>query len=123
MGVLAVLTFHISALARLKKANKSLQGFLESERLRKETLLRENTGLHELKEAAMEAYDLRLKDLQLIVKRQDEDILLLQRSNEETEALLEAGLPELHNLKLQLIEANNTIARYKAQLERLAVAK
>jgi hypothetical protein len=46
----------------------------------------------------------------------DSDILLLQKSNEETEALFKAGEPVIHSLKLKLIEANNTIARYKAQL-------
>jgi hypothetical protein len=46
----------------------------------------------------------------------DNDILLMQKSNEETEALLEKGEPAIHELKLKLIEANNTIARYKAQL-------
>ncbi len=48
-------------------------------------------------------------------KRIVEDILLLQKDNEESEALLKAGEPELYNLKLKLIEANNEIARYKAQ--------
>ena len=45
----------------------------------------------------------------------DGDILLLQKSNEETEALLAEGEPALHEMKLKLIEATNTIARYKAQ--------
>lgn len=117
--VCLILTF---ALARLKKSNKSLQGFLESEKLRKETLLKENTALHEIKKAA-EGYDLKLKELQVINKRLDEDILLLQKSNEETEALLEAGLPVVHTLKLQLVEANNSIARYKAQLDRMTADK
>jgi hypothetical protein len=30
--------------------------------------------------------------------------------------LFKAGEPVIHSLKLKLIEANNTIARYKAQL-------
>ena len=47
----------------------------------------------------------------------DQDILLLQKSNEETEALLQEGLPAIHELKLKLIEAHNTIARFKAQAE------
>ena len=45
----------------------------------------------------------------------DSDILLLQKSNEETEVLLQEGQPALHALKLQLLDAQNTIARYKAQ--------
>lgn len=101
------------ALVSLKKLNKSLQGFLESEKLRKEALLKENTALHEMRKAEGETNDQKLKELQVINKRLDEDILLLQKSNEETEALLEAGLPVVHTLKLQLLEANNTIARYR----------
>jgi hypothetical protein len=46
----------------------------------------------------------------------DEDILLLQKSNEETERQLASSQPELHNLKLKMIEAQNVIARYKSQL-------
>ncbi len=47
----------------------------------------------------------------------DESLVLLQKDNEETEKLLKAGQPLIHDLKMKLIEANNTIARYKAQLE------
>ena len=52
-----------------------------------------------------------------IIKIQEEDILLLQKSNEETEAAMQAGLPGLNELKLKLLEANNTIARFKGQVE------
>jgi predicted nucleic acid-binding Zn-ribbon protein len=34
----------------------------------------------------------------------------------ETDALLHSGQPVVHALKLKLIEANNTIVRYKAKL-------
>ena len=47
----------------------------------------------------------------------DESLVLLQKDNEETEKLLKAGQPLIHDLKMKLIEANNTIARYKALLE------
>lgn len=104
----------------LRKSNKSLAGYLESEKLRKETLLKENTALHEMKRVMNETHEARLKALQQLATRQDEDILLLQKSNEETEALLEAGQPVIHSLKMQLIEAQNTIARYKAQLDKQA---
>ncbi len=50
-------------------------------------------------------------------KFMDESLVLLQKDNEETEKLLKAGQPLIHDLKMKLIEANNTIARYKAQLE------
>ena len=57
-----------------------------------------------------------MKEAHDLNKQMDSDILLLQKSNEETEALLKAGEPVIHSLKVKLIEANNTIARYKAQL-------
>jgi hypothetical protein len=47
----------------------------------------------------------------------DNDILLLQKSNEETEKLLQTTEPELYNLKVKLLEANNTISRLKGQLQ------
>ena len=118
-GFIIAWIIRMFAVQALKKSNKSLQGYLESEKLRKETLLKENTALHEMKKAATETHDQLIKHLYAVNKRLDEDILLLQKSNEETEGLLREGLPVVHSLKLQLIEANNTIARYKAQLERI----
>ncbi|MEO6584264.1 MAG: LapA family protein [Ferruginibacter sp.] len=105
---------------RMKKSINSLDGYLESEKLRKDTLLKENTGLHVIKNLAAENYEAQVAALVSIAKRQDEDILLLQKSNEETERLLEAGAPVVHSLKMQLIEAQNAIARYKAQTEKLS---
>lgn len=119
-GFLVAWLLRLMTILPLKKSNKSLAGYLESERLRKETLLKENTSLHETKRILNETHEARLKALQLLATRQDEDILLLQKSNEETEALLEAGQPVVHSLKMQLIEAQNTIARYKAQLDKYA---
>lgn len=117
-GFLIAWAIRTVTIMRVNKSNKSLQGYLESEKLRKETLSKENISIHESKKSLIEGYEQRLRELQALNKRLDEDILLLQKSNEETEALLESGLPVVHSLKLQLIEANNTIARYKAQLER-----
>jgi hypothetical protein len=117
-GFLIAWLLRLVTILPLKKSNKSLAGYLESEKLRKETLLKENTALHEMKRILNETHEGRLKALQALATRQDEDILLLQKSNEETEALLEAGLPTVHSLKMQLIEAQNTIARYKAQLDK-----
>ena len=57
---------------------------------------------------------LKLKQAEDLIKIMDGDILLLQKSNEETEALLAKGEPAVHELKLKLIEANNVIARYKS---------
>jgi len=107
-------TISIFKLSRLKK---STDGYLESERLMKETLQKENLQLYQLKEAAELEFSKKLKQAEDLNKMMDENIILLQKSNEYTEALLQAGEPALHTLKVKLIEANNTIARYKSQLE------
>ena len=103
-------------LAKLAKLQKSTQGYLESERLMKETLHKENMQVHQVKMAAELEYARKLKQAEELNRVLDEDILLLQKSNEETEALLQAGEPEIHALKIKLLEAQNTIARFRAQL-------
>ena len=105
------------SLFKLSRLKKSTDGYLESERLMKETLQKENMQLHQMKEVAELEFSRKLKQAEDLNKMMDENILLLQKSNEYTEALLEAGEPALHALKVKLIEANNTIARYKSQLE------
>lgn len=100
---------------KIKKALKSAKGYLESETLKKETLQKENVQIHQLKQIVELESTKKLADARAIIKRLDTDILLLQKSNEETESLLAAGQPALHSLKLQLIEAQNIITRYKAQ--------
>ena len=115
-GFTAALVICLVQWIKIKKNQKSLEGFLESEKLIKERFQKENNGLHGIKEAAQKEHGLKIAELQALVKVMDEDILLLQKSNEETEALLAAGDPVAHTLKLKLIEANNTIARYKAQM-------
>ena len=99
---------------RLNKIQKSTAGFLESEKLMKETLQKENGFLHQSKQVIELESARELQKANHIIKILNEDILLLQKSNEETEAQLQAGQPELYELKIKLIEANNTIARYKA---------
>lgn len=103
---------------QLKKSKRSTDGFLESERLMKETLKNENAVAQKQKQTVEIELTKKITDLQKIVRQMDADILLMQKSNEETEALLAAGQPEIHQLKMRLIEAQNTIARYKAQLGR-----
>lgn len=83
----------------------------------KETLQKENTILYQTKQIAENEFLKKIKDATTIIKMQEEDILLLQKSNEETEAALQAGLPGLNELKLKLLEANNTIARFKGKVE------
>ncbi len=97
----------------LKKLQKSTSGFLESERLKKETLRNENVIAHQRKQVTEIELTKKLNESYAIMKQMDQDILLLQQSNEETEALLEAGQPEIHELKIKLLEAQNTIARGK----------
>lgn len=103
------------AMEKIKKLLKSTQGYLESEMLKKETLQKENAQLHQMKQAVELECVKKLENALQLNKMLDSDILLLQKSNEETEALLAQGQPAMHALKMQLIEANNTIARYKAQ--------
>ncbi|MEO5889773.1 MAG: hypothetical protein ABIQ31_05940 [Ferruginibacter sp.] len=103
--------------AKIARAQKSIEGYLESEKLMKETLQKENTLLHQIKQTTELELTKKLKESRDLNKVLDQDILLLQKSNEETEALLQSGQPALHDLKLKLIEAYNTIARYKAQAE------
>jgi hypothetical protein len=100
---------------KIKKILKSTQGYLESETLKKETLQKENVQVHQMKQIVELECGKKLEQALKLNKMLDSDILLLQKSNEETEALLAKGQPAMHALKMQLIEANNTIARYKAQ--------
>ena len=103
-------------MGKLQKQLRSSDGYLESEKLKKETLQKELKTVYQAKETIELTLKQRLQEAARLNKRLDEDILLLQKSNEETEALLKAGQPELHALKLQLIEANNTIARLKGMM-------
>ena len=114
-GLITAWVIHILFRIKSKKAEKSLKGYLESEKLIRERYQKENTWLHELKETAQKEYEYKINELNHVIKLMDEDILLLQKSNEETEAMLHSKEPLVHSLKLKLIEANNTIARYKAQ--------
>ena len=100
----------------LKKEKKSADGFLESEKLIKETLRKESALAFQLKESIETELGQKLKEAEKQIKIMDEDILLLQKSNEETEDLLKLTQPEIYNLKVKLIEATNTIARLKGQL-------
>jgi peptidoglycan hydrolase CwlO-like protein len=115
-GLLLGLLILSIKLSRVQKQLRSNGGYLESEKLIKETLQKELKTVYQAKETVEHTLKQRLKEAAIINKRMDEDILLLQKSNDETEALLKAGQPEIHSLKLQLIEANNTIARLKGML-------
>ena len=116
IGFSAAWIVHILQLSKVKRAQKSLQGFLETERLIKERFQKDNSWLHEIKESAQAEYEQKIQALNRVIATMDEDILLLQKSNEETEELLRATNPMVHSLKIKLIEAHNTIARYKAQV-------
>ena len=118
-GFIAAWIIRTIRISKIQKLQKSAEGFLESEKLMKETLQKENAMVHQMKQALELDFDRKLKEAQTLNRIQDENILLLQKSNEETEALLKAGNPEIHELKLRLIEASNTIARYKAHFEAL----
>ena len=89
---------------------------MESEKLIKETLRKESALAFQMKESIESELGQKLKEAQKQIKIMDEDILLMQKSNEETEELLKLTQPEIYNLKIKLIEATNTISRLKGQL-------
>lgn len=116
VGFIIAFILQLINIAKLKKELKSTQGFLESEKLMKETLKKENASMHQTRQAGEGELIKKLQEAQTLIRRMDEDILLLQKSNEETERQLASSQPELHALKLKMIEAQNAIARYKSQL-------
>ena len=120
-GFFVAWVFRTLTLEKNRKSQKRMEGLLESERLMKEKLRKENIHVYQAKDMIESELLKKLKEAESLNKIMDADILLLQKSNEETEALLKAGEPALHQLKLKLIEANNTIARYKAQVIQKAV--
>ena len=114
-GFIAAWLIRTLALIKTKKSLSSINSLYETEKLRKELLQKENLQLHKINDTAKAEFAAKVNKLTSDNKRIVEDILLLQKSNEDTEALLKAEEPELYNLKIKLIEANNEIARYKAQ--------
>ena len=82
----------------------------------KETVQKELAVTHQNKMAIELDLKLKLQNAEKIIKEMDSDILLMQKSYEETDALLKVTQPEVHALKLQLIEAQNNIVRLKAKL-------
>ena len=106
----------LGKLHKQQKELKSASGFLESERLMKETLQKELAVVHQNKMATELDLSQKLHKAEKIIRQMDSDILLMQQHYEETEALLQIKQPEVHALKLQLIEAQNSITRLKAKL-------
>jgi septal ring factor EnvC (AmiA/AmiB activator) len=101
---------------KLKRSENSLNGLLESERLVKETLRKESAMAFQLKETIEADFGRKLKEAEHVIKEMDRDILLLQKSNEETEMMFKKLDPEMYDIKIKLLEANNTIARLKGQI-------
>jgi hypothetical protein len=116
IGFIIAWFIQFNHLRRKSKELKSTGGFLESERLMKETLQKELAVVHQNKMAMELDLNQKLKAREKIMLQMDSDILLMQKNYEETEALLHVTQPEVHALKLQLIEAQNNIARLKAKL-------
>ena len=115
-GFLVAWIVRTVTVSRIKRETKGLQGLLESERLMRETAQKENNFLLQSADTTLLTTKEKLRKAEEIMRMMDSDILLLQKSNEETEDLLAKGEPALHEMKLKLIEANNAITRYKAQL-------
>jgi peptidoglycan hydrolase CwlO-like protein len=104
-----IVVSHIQVRNELRRT----QGLLESERLKKEVFKKESYVAFQLKEEL----EKKLDEASHLMKVMETDILLLQKDNEATESLLQTTQPEVHQLKIKLIEAQNTIARLKAQLQ------
>ena len=115
-GFVIAWVININKLGKERRELKSTSGFLESERLVKETLQKELAMAHQKKMATELALTQKLETAEKIIRQMDSDIMLMQKSYEETEALLEAKHPEVHALKLELIEAKNALARLKGIL-------
>ncbi len=116
IGFAAAWMIQLQKLQKQQKELKSTGGFLESEKLMKENLQKELAMVHQHKMAVELDLGQKLQKAEKIIRQMDSDILLMQKSYEETEALLQAKQPEVHALKIQLLEAQNTIARLKAKL-------
>ena len=116
VGFIMAWIIQLITIQKFKKENKSFRGLLESEKLIKENAQKENSFLLQSADASLLTTKIKLKTAQDTIRIMDNDILLLQKSNEETEDLLAKGEPAIHELKLKLIEANNIISRFKAQV-------
>ncbi len=115
-GFVIAWVININKLGKERRELKSASGFLESERLVKETLQKELAVAHQKKMTTELALTQKLEIAEKVIRQMDSDIMLMQKSYEETEALLEAKHPEVHALKLELIEVKNALARLKGIL-------
>ena len=113
IGFIVAFLLQTSRISGLNKELKSKNGLLEAETLRRENTQKENFFLIQSADAHLIHTKEMLAKSKETIKIMDGDILLLQRSNEETEALLAKGESAIPELKLRLIEAQNTIARMK----------
>jgi hypothetical protein len=116
LGFISAWVIRSITIAKMKRDEIRLNGLLESEKLVKENLRRVNQMAFQQKETMEFELRRKIKETELIIREMDRDILLLQKSNEETEALYQSKEPEIFAVKKKLIEANNTIARLKAEL-------
>ena len=114
--------YHLVRSHHQNRIIRRLEGLLESDRLVKETLRKESVLAFNMKEQLEQDLSARLKEAKEQILRMDQDILLLQQSNEMNEAEFKAAQPELYDLKIRLIEAQNTISRLKKQIHLTAVA-
>jgi hypothetical protein len=119
VGFIAAWVIRAFSIAKMKREGVRLNGLLESERRVKENLRRENQMAFQMKETMEFELRRKIQESEMIIREMDRDILLLQKSNEETEAMYQLKDPEIFAIKKNLIEANNNIARLKAELSAL----
>lgn len=112
--VLAWIIRSISVSNSVKK-EKEAKSLLDNEKMIKETQRKENLAIQRHQQTIELDLRRQLEAAKAELQMMDQNIILLQKSNEETESLLKANQPEIHALKLKLLEAQNNVARYKSK--------
>lgn len=117
VGFLLAWVLRSLKVSQMAKNEKDARSLLDNEKMIKETQRKESLAIQRHQQGIEIELRKKLDESRNQLRQMDENLILLQRSNEETEQLLKANQPELHALKIKLLEAQNTIARYKAKLE------
>ncbi|MEO6556074.1 MAG: hypothetical protein ABIN92_01055 [Ferruginibacter sp.] len=114
-GIIAWLLRSISLSSAIKK-NMQLNEQRAEDKLLMEKLQTEHSALQHEKIHDLESFSKRYKELESVNASLQHQVAILTNKFDESDALLKAGQPVIHSLKLKLIEANNTIARYKGRM-------
>jgi len=108
----------VALLIKQKAAKKlnELKDLAEEERSRNAKISERLAEMEKMQQAENSKYATRIQNMNHeigVLKNENE---MLVTHNRELDQLLKEGQPVIHSLKMKLIEANNTIVRYKARL-------